>query len=146
MTVITTLKEKRKEKQIKYERKMLRELSLQILKKNINKYFMAYTEIPQFARCCEEYCIELAIESYLLGASYSKFGYYGESFFDVKQRCIWEEQSLTEMLFHFLSSIPIAELSEQQRNQLYDRCQSFVSLWWKEGYEKGERRYRLRLH
>lgn len=143
--IITTLKEKRKEKQLKYERRLLRELSLQSLRKKIYNDFHAYTTAPRFERRCEEYCLELAIESYLLGAQYSKFGYYGESFSEVKQRCSCEERDLIDMLFHHLSSTSVAELPEEYRKQLYESCQRFISCWWKEGYEKGERRYRLRL-
>ncbi|MDV2687008.1 DUF2521 family protein, partial [Alkalihalophilus lindianensis] len=39
MTVITTFKEKRREKQIKYERSVLRELSIQTLKERVQHYF-----------------------------------------------------------------------------------------------------------
>jgi hypothetical protein len=145
MTVITTLKEKRREKQVKYEKKLLRELSLQALRKKIHNDFSHYTTAPRYARHLEDYCLELAIESYLLGARYSKFGYYGESFIEVKQRSSYEEQDLTDMLFQFLSGVSMGEVPEEQRRSLYETCQNFISSWWKEGYEKGERRYRLRL-
>lgn len=82
MNVIVSLQEKQKEKQLKYERKMLRELSLKTLRSNIRDAF----QMQELHRQYEDYCIELGIESYLLGARYSKFGYYGESFFDVKYR------------------------------------------------------------
>ena len=59
---------------------MLRELSLKTLRSNIRDAF----QMQELHRQYEDYCIELGIESYLLGARYSKFGYYGESFFDVK--------------------------------------------------------------
>lgn len=101
MNVIVSLQEKQKEKQLKYERKMLRELSLKTLRSNIRDAF----QMQELHRQYEDYCIELGIESYLLGARYSKFGYYGESFFDVKYRALEEEQQLTETLFQFLTSM-----------------------------------------
>ncbi|MCP8971147.1 DUF2521 family protein [Ectobacillus ponti] len=146
MNVITTFKDKRREKQLKYERRMLKEISLTALRKHIQQCFENYTDSVLFSRHCEEYCIELAIESYLLGARYSKFGYYGEPLMQVRDRACHEEQDLTELLFHFMQNVPIAEMEEEQRHQLYELCQSFITSWWTEGYEKGERRYRLRLH
>lgn len=142
MNVIVSLKEKQKEKQIKYERKMLRELSLKTLRANIRDSFST----DEFHRQYEDYCIELGIESYLLGARYSKFGYYGESFIDVKHRASQEECQLTELLFHFLTGMPFYEFDTRKEEKLYESCQRFISVWWREGYEKGERRYRLKLH
>lgn len=145
VNVITTLKDKRREKQLKYERKLLREISLSSLRSDIKRYFCEYTKTSQFTRHCEEYCIELAVESYLLGARYSKFGYYGEPVHQVRKRSGFEEKSLAEMLFHFLSTVPLNEVPIECRQTLREICENFISSWWKEGYEKGERRYRLRL-
>ncbi|EOP77004.1 hypothetical protein KOW_05223 [Bacillus cereus VDM006] len=142
MNVIVSLQEKQKEKQLKYERKMLRELSLKTLRSNIRAVF----DMKELHRQYEDYCIELGIESYLLGARYSKFGYYGESFFDVKYRALEEEQQLTEMLFQFLTSMTMREIESNDKELLYESCEQFISSWWREGYEKGERRYRLKLH
>ncbi|PEE44753.1 DUF2521 family protein [Bacillus pseudomycoides] len=142
MNVIVSLQEKQKEKQLKYERKMLRELSLKTLRSNIRAAF----DMKELHRQYEDYCIELGIESYLLGARYSKFGYYGESFFDVKYRALEEEQQLTEMLFQFLTSMTMREIESSDKELLYESCEQFISSWWREGYEKGERRYRLKLH
>ncbi|MEK4677115.1 MULTISPECIES: DUF2521 family protein [Bacillus] len=142
MNVIISLQEKQKEKQLKYERKMLRELSLKTLRSNIRDAF----QMQELHRQYEDYCIELGIESYLLGARYSKFGYYGESFFDVKYRALEEEQQLTETLFQFLTSMTMREIKLKDEELLFESCQQFIGLWWQEGYEKGERRYRLKLH
>ncbi|WP_459503657.1 DUF2521 family protein [Bacillus sp. C1] len=142
MNVIVSLQEKQKEKQLKYERRMLRELSLKTLRSNIRDAF----DMKELHRQYEDYCIELGIESYLLGARYSKFGYYGESFFDVKYRALEEEQQLTEMLFQFLTSMTMREIEPSDEDLLYTSCEQFISSWWREGYEKGERRYRLKLH
>ncbi|MGG0186238.1 DUF2521 family protein [Bacillus rhizoplanae] len=142
MNVIVSLKEKQREKQLKYERKILRELSLQTLRENIRDCFFMDT----LHRHYEDYCIEVGIESYLLGARYSKFGYYGESLLDVKSRSSHEEVQLTEMLFHFLISASLHTLEENEDEQLYQLCQRFINAWWQQGYEKGERRYRMKLH
>ncbi|MDG4657899.1 DUF2521 family protein [Ectobacillus antri] len=145
MTIVTTLTEKRREKQLKYEKRLLRELSLQTLRSGIHNSFIQYMSAPRFARHLEDYCLELAVESYLLGARYSKFGYYGESLLNVKIRSHYEESHLAETLFQFLCSIPASEFIEECHQSLYDTCHEFISCWWTEGYTKGERRYRLRL-
>ncbi|MBO9131128.1 DUF2521 family protein [Bacillus sp. 165] len=145
MNVITTLKDKRRDKQIKYERKMLREISLNVLRKNIHHHFQEYCEKNYSRNQFEDYCIELAIESYLLGARYSKFGCYGESLTTIKHRSLSEEQNLTETLYLFLTNVHLLQETEQRKQSLYYICQSFIDSWWKEGFEKGERRYKLRL-
>jgi hypothetical protein len=76
MNVITSFKEKKREKEIKYERKMLRELSLNTLRAKVQQYFFPfYKGGRMFPSAIEEGCIDMAIEAYLLGASYSRLGY-----------------------------------------------------------------------
>jgi hypothetical protein len=29
---------------------------------------------------------------------------------------------------------------------LYYLCEQYIHIWWREGYEKGQRRHKLRLH
>lgn len=147
MNVITTLKDKRREKQIKYERSVLRDLSLSMLKERVNQYFGS-TRIASSLLMntgIEEACYDLALEAYLLGAKYSKFGYYGETVEQVRQRCFYEEKHLIDTLYNFLlywGSGEEGSLSES----LYYNCEQYVYTWWKDGFDKGERRHKLRLH
>lgn len=64
----------------------------------------------------------------------------------MKYRALEEEQQLTEMLFQFLTSMTMREIESNAEDSLYESCEQFISSWWREGYEKGERRYRLKLH
>ncbi len=146
MNVITTLKEKRKEKQMKYERKMLRELSLETLKKSVNEQFSHFYRTGLFAKSIEDGCVDIAIESYLLGSKYGKFGYYGESFEDVKARCYFEEKYLVDTLFDFLTYWGQIGDNDFVNESLYYSCENYVNKWWQEGFTKSEKRYRLRLH
>lgn len=147
MNVITTLKEKRKEKQITYERKMLRELSLEGLKRKVNELFSEFLQTRAvFQTTLEDGCVDVAIEAYLLGAKFSKFGYYGENAVHVKQRCSRELKYFTDSLFdYFLYWGNIGD-SDFVNESLYYTCEYFVDYWWSEGFQKGEKRYRLRLH
>lgn len=134
MNVIVSLQEKQKEKQLKYERKMLRELSLKTLRLNIRDAF----QMQELHRQYEDYCIELGIESYLLGARYSKFGYHGESFFDVKYRALEEEQQLTETLFQFLTSMTIREIKLQDEELLLNLASSLSACGGRKAMKKAK--------
>ncbi len=147
MNVITTFKDRRREKQIKYERSVLRDLSISMLKERVNHYFGSTRVASSFLMNTgiEEACYDLALEAYLLGAKYSKFGYYGETLEQVRQRCFYEEKHLIDTLYNFLlywGSGEEGSLSES----LYYNCEQYVYTWWRDGFEKGERRHKLRLH
>lgn len=147
MTVITTFKEKRREKQIKYERSVLRELSIQTLKERVQHYFGSSRIVSSLIMNSgiEEACYDIALEAYLLGAKFSKFGYYGEDMEKVRLRCFYEEKHLIDTLYNFLLYWGHGQegiMSEA----LYYNCEQYVHVWWLEGYEKGQRRHKLRLH
>ena len=90
MTVITTFKEKRREKQIKYERSVLKDLSINTLKERVQQYFGSTRIASSFVMNTgiEEACYDVALEAFLLGAKFSKFGYYGEDIEEVRMRCL----------------------------------------------------------
>ncbi|MBL4954600.1 YbaK family protein [Neobacillus sp. OS1-32] len=147
MTVITTFKEKRLEKQMKYERSVLRELSIQSLKTRVQQLFgsMRLTSNLIMNAGVEEACYDIALEAYLLGAKFSKFGYYGEEIEKVRLRCFQEEKHLIDTLYNFLlywGSGQEGAMSEA----LYYQCEQYVHIWWQEGFEKGKMRHKLRLH
>jgi hypothetical protein len=147
VTVITTFKEKRREKQIKYERSVLKELSINTLKERVRQYFGStrITSSLIMNSGIEEACYDVALEAYLLGAKFSKFGYYGEDMESVRERCFREEKHLVDTLYNFFllwSSGDEGVMSES----LYYLCEQYVHVWWREGFEKGQRRHKLRLH
>ncbi|WP_428910423.1 YbaK family protein [Niallia sp. Krafla_26] len=147
MNVITTFVEKRREKQIKYEKSVLREISVKTLKERVQHYFGAsrFTQSVIMHNGIEEACYDVAIEAYLLGANMSRFGYYGEEANDVKMRCKSEEKHLIDTLYNFLlywGSGQEGVLSES----LYSQCEQYVNSWWLDGFYKGERRIKLKLH
>ncbi|MEH7124733.1 YbaK family protein [Bacillus sp. JJ1532] len=147
MNVITTFVEKKREKQIKYEKSVLREISIKALKEKVQQHFGSsrFMNGLLMNNGIEEACYDVAIEAYLLGAHFSRFGYYGESAEDVRFRCRQEEKHLVDTLYHFLLYWGHGEegvLSES----LYYLCEQYVLYWWMEGFDKGEKRHRLRLH
>ena len=147
MTVVTTFKEKRREKQMNYERKILRDISLEGLRKKTKEFFGPQLSLkgkPIVA--IEEGSIDLAIESFLLGASYGKFGYLGESTVQVKSRCYVEEKYLIDTLYDYFTYWGYISENEFEAESFYYKCEEYIDYWWKEGFHKAEKRYRMRLH
>ena len=147
MTVITTFKEKRREKQIKYERSVLRDLSINTLKERVKQYFGSTNLAQSFVMNTgiEEACYDVALEAFLLGAKFSKFGYRGENAEDVRKRCFREEKHLIDTLYNFLLYWGNGQEGTMSES-LYYLCEQYIFAWWKEGFEKGQRRHKLRLH
>lgn len=147
MNVITTFKEKRREKQIKYERSVLRDLSIKTLKERVQQYFGSTRISTMFVMNSgiEEACYDVALESFLLGAKFSKFGYYGEDLDDVRNRCFKEEKHLIDTLYNFLLYWGNGDEGMMSESLFY-QCEQYVGVWWREGYENGQRRHKLRLH
>jgi hypothetical protein len=147
VTVITTFKEKRREKQIKYERSVLRDLSINTLKERVKQYFGSTNLAQSFVMNTgiEEACYDVALEAFLLGAKFSKFGYRGENAEDVRKRCFREEKHLIDTLYNFLLYWGNGQEGTMSES-LYYLCEQYIFVWWKEGFEKGQRRHKLRLH
>jgi hypothetical protein len=147
MNVITTLRERQKAKQIKYDRNVLKELSVATLKKRVQEIFGNDRIIGMyFTDVLEEGCFDVAVEAFLLGANFSKFGYYGESMEAARRRCRREEKHLTDTLFNFILYWGKVGENDLYNESLYYRCESYVETWWKEGFQKGELRHKMRLH
>jgi hypothetical protein len=146
MNVITNLKDKRREKQMTYERKMLRELSLETLQNKSVTYFESlFSAEADRKSSLQEGCIDIAIEAFLLGAHFSRFGFYGESLLSVKKRCQREEKTLINALYDYLCFWSPLGQEELYHESIYYTCEKYVQTWWEEGFLKGAKRYRLRL-
>lgn len=147
MNVITSLKDKRREKQIKYERSVLKDLSIKMLKERVQQYFGSTRIASSFIMNTgiEEACYDVALEAYLLGAKFSKFGYHGENLDEVRTRCFKEEKHLIDTLYNFLLYWGNGDEGAMSES-LYYLSEQYVHVWWREGYEKGQMRHKLRLH
>lgn len=145
MNVITNLAERRQKKQLQTERKMLRELPVRKLKDTVYEWFA-----PLFQKrwihhtYLEDICSEYAIESFILGALYSRFGYYGESLEKVHARCMTQEQELICNLYDEVCHLQTGN-NDFENESLYMACEYFIHFWWKEGFFAGTKRHKLRL-
>ncbi|MGM9988987.1 MAG: DUF2521 family protein [Bacillaceae bacterium] len=143
--VITTFKERKRQKQLHYEKTLLRELSMDELHTEVN-IFIKNNNKPneEPIGILLDYCYEVVIEAYLTGAKYSRFGYLGESLQDVQIRSMQEELQLINTLYQFLYFSGGLE-DEEESLTIYRNCKTLIQFWWRYGFEKGKRRYLLRL-
>lgn len=147
VNVITTFIEKKREKQIKYEKSVLREISVKTLKERVQHYLGSsrFTQSLVMNSGIEEACYDVAIEAYLLGANMSRFGFYGEEANDVKRRCKSEEKHIIDTLYNFLLYWGSGQEGVHSES-LYYQCEQYVNSWWLDGFNHGERRIKLKLH
>ncbi|HHW38694.1 MAG TPA: DUF2521 family protein [Bacillales bacterium] len=147
MNVITTLLDKREAKRIAFERKVLRELSINKLKEKVNLLFSPYFHSQSiFSTAIEDGSIDIAIELYILGAKMSRFGYFGETEGQVRARCADEIKYYTDSLFEYLQYWGAASGNDLVNESIFLAVEQFTSYWWNEGFRKGEMRYKMRLH
>ncbi|AXI38687.1 DUF2521 domain-containing protein [Bacillaceae bacterium ZC4] len=145
MNVITDFNERRQEKKLLTERKMLKDLAIRKLKNMIDEWFNPFFQKRFHKTAMEEECVHSAIESFLLGAAYSRFGYYGESMEQANTRCIQEEQELINNLFDNILYLARESNDDFVMESIYLTCQHFIHYWWEEGFLAGKKRYKLKL-
>lgn len=145
MTVVTTFLEKQREKRWKFERNVLGELSMMKLKEDAVAHFEPLFP-KRFSQCpfLFEPCIDTALDAYLLGAEFSRFGYYGETSKETKKRCEHELNEIYYQLFDILE--PWFRFREPSLDSLAMTVEYFIEKWWEKGFIEGEKRYKLRLH
>ncbi|MGO4890153.1 DUF2521 family protein [Anaerobacillus sp. MEB173] len=145
MTVITTFFDKQRKKQWMFERKVLRKLSLVAIRNKTREHFESLFS-PQLTNhpFIEDFCIDLAIDAYLVGAEYSRFGYYGEAIGKVKRRSSQKIKDITDKLTEFLSLY--CDENDLIMESISSACETFIIHWWEQGFKEGEMRYRMRLH
>jgi hypothetical protein len=148
LNVITTFDAKRREKQIKHERTLLKEISIKMLQESVKKHFgqMKIQGGVYMQQGFDEACYDVAIEAYLLGGKISKFGIKGEEMDQVKLRCDEEMKHLIDTLYNFWLYWSELGVSNSIDESFYYSCEYFVENWWTEGYTNGIKRYKLRLH
>ncbi|KUP04654.1 hypothetical protein Q73_15110 [Bacillus coahuilensis m2-6] len=148
MMVITTFEEKRKDKQMKLERKLLKELSIKKLTESVQSYFgnIRIRSASFYQEGFNEACYDVAVESYLIGGKISRLGRYGETAEQSKLRVNKELKHFSDTLFNFWLYWSEMGVAGQIDESLYYTCEQFVNHWWQEGYQAGIQRQKLRLH
>ncbi|MBU9720184.1 MULTISPECIES: DUF2521 family protein [Bacillaceae] len=146
MNVITNLGERRRKKQWKFERNMLRSLSIDDMRKDVNEHFFSQLIGAETVSklYLMDFCLDIGIDAYLLGSEYGRFGYYGETPDQAQTRCEEELETFTTQTASQFSAW--FTLTEDEKFIQFERSRAFINRWWKKGFQEGERRYRLRLH
>ncbi|MCZ0071029.1 YbaK family protein [Bacillus sonorensis] len=146
MGVVLSFMNEKQKKQMNLEKKLLRELSIE---KIMNIAEECFTPLIHFfskhTDILYDGCIDFAIEAYLLGAQFGKFGYYGESVQKAMTRSEQEEKQLLHELYEYSLSWSEAFNITISHEGLYYACEHFIQTWWKEGFSEREKRIKLRL-
>ncbi|MBS4197959.1 DUF2521 family protein [Lederbergia citri] len=146
MNVMTNFEERKREKQLTIERKLLRDLSIEELKKSLIIHFNALRiGVGPLDEGVEEACFDVAIEAYLNGGEFSRFTIHGETMEMAKKRCHQDITHFIDTLYYFWLYWDYGKKMISDED-IFLACEHFVYYWWVNGYRKGERRYKLRLH
>ncbi|SDZ37465.1 Protein of unknown function [Evansella caseinilytica] len=145
MDVIVDLGERRRKKQWKFERSMLRSLSIENMRKDVHNHFFTYHVGNSVSMLyLVDYCLDIGIDAYLLGSEFGRFGYYGEPAEKVQNRCRSELDSYIEQTANQFNAW--FHLNEEEKQFFHEKSAEFISKWWTNGFKEGEKKYRLRLH
>ncbi|MDQ0256040.1 hypothetical protein J2S74_003439 [Evansella vedderi] len=145
MNVVTDLGERRRKKQWKFERSMLRSLKIDDMRKDVHDQFFHNLIGQSVGKLyLVDYCLDIGIDAYLLGSEYGRFGYYGETAEQVQERCRGELNAYIEQTTGQFGAW--FSLTEQEKEIQREKCRAFILRWWKKGFQEGEKKYRLRLH
>ena len=85
----------------------------------------------------EEACYDVALEAYLLGAKFSKFGYYGEDLDEVRKRCYREEKHLIDTLYNFFLYWGNGEEGTMSES-LYYLCEQYIISGGEKAMKRGK--------
>lgn len=148
MNVDTSFIRRRREQQIKFERSVLRELSLETLKKGFHAHFGTITSNGSMMldSAIQEGCYDIAVEAFLSGSRYSRLGYYGESLESVKDKSFVERDQLAQALAEFITYWSHIGVEHVQDERLAAKCQQYINYWWEEGFTKGKIKYKMKMH
>ncbi|MFD2617417.1 DUF2521 family protein [Terrilactibacillus laevilacticus] len=137
--------DKYRHKQIDFERQNLQDVSLIKIQESIKNTFDGFLEpLSSYMQTVVDMCIDYAVESFLLGASYSRLGYYGVEMMNAFQRSREPFKMLVDDLYDFW--IFWYYIDNIKNEAIHKACESFLYYWWKEGFETALKRYRMRLH
>ncbi|MFY4777197.1 DUF2521 family protein [Metabacillus sp. RGM 3146] len=147
MDPILSFRDKSREKQLNYERTMLKEISLKEIRKSIIASYGHHFRFGILNRTSiEEGCADFAVEAFLLGAAYSRFGSLGETVEAVNKRCSKEMRALLDEMYEYLQDWGQSGEYSLANESIYMASDHFLHSWWTEGFVRGEKRRKLRLN
>ncbi|ALC83378.1 MULTISPECIES: DUF2521 family protein [Bacillus] len=145
MEGVLSFADKKRKKDRQYEQSMLRELSLEKIISSVDLCFRSIFHLVEDSTYIKDGCVDFAIEAFLLGASFGKFGYYGESAQMAVVRSEKEERELQHDFYEYIYHWSDAFRVYLNEESLYIECEQFIRSWWIEGFSAGKKRLKLRL-
>ncbi|TDQ34746.1 uncharacterized protein DUF2521 [Aureibacillus halotolerans] len=135
------MEERRLEKELFFERQVLQTLCLTDIEQSTRALFASFTTSEQlFEHTLVPFCTDVALESYLYGARFSRL-HRVMSDRDIKRAWIKVENEVVAELLDFL----LYWCAPASEESLVYSCEHYIDRWWSEGYLNGMRRWRLRL-
>lgn len=144
---VISLDRKRMDKQIKFERNLLKELTLNMVQEDVETSFSRLFHSKQlFETAIRDEAVEQAMEAYLLGAESSRFTLLGEKVEDIFSRSLPQIDYLHNELLDYLRYwYKATEIKPWPYLYVERTSRKFFERWWKEGLIRGDRRRKLRL-
>ncbi|RYL89413.1 DUF2521 family protein [Sporolactobacillus sp. Y61] len=144
MAVVMDFQKKKRDKQIHSERRALQDLSFEKIQSAIHHTFDRYlSALPTGSSMAMEMCAEYALESFLLGSSMGRFGFYGEREEVVFERSQPKFDMLHEDFFDFWR---FWSTDPEELRGIDQACRTFLHGWWLDGFDLSVKRLRMKLH
>ncbi|RYM04858.1 DUF2521 family protein [Sporolactobacillus sp. THM7-7] len=143
MGIVVDFQKKQRYKQLDFERRALRDLSLEKIEASIHHCFSQYMVlVPASDQTVRDMCAEYAMEAFLLGSSMARFGFYGEDMDRVFQQR--SRNRMDEMAEDFCT-FWLFWTQTRKYDGLFHVCEQYLYTWWAEGFESSLRRWRLKM-
>jgi hypothetical protein len=143
MGVLLDFHEKKRHKQIAFERRALQDLSYEKIERATRHYFKPLlTTISTNDGIAVEMCAEYALEAFLMGATMGKYGFRGEKRAHVFNRCGHEYGQLLEEFCDFWNFWSAGKLQQEAATI----CAAYLRDWWNEGFDTSIRRWKMKLY
>lgn len=147
VNVITTFPQKQRERQIRFERSLMRELTIEALRTSFRQFFNGkeYIVSQSLLLAIEEGCYDIAIETFLFGSQFSRLGYFGVPWEEVYKRSQKQLSLFSRGLADFIHYWVNEDRDREVEADLLGACSQFVEYWFREGFLKGIMKYKMKL-
>ncbi|MFC0525748.1 DUF2521 family protein [Pontibacillus salicampi] len=144
---VVPLEQLRLNKQLAFERNLLRELTLDEVQKDVEGSFRSlFLSYYVYDTAIREEAVEQAMEAYLLGAEASQYLCNGDDVKEVSSRYRVELDTIVYDFYDYLDYWQEATARNGWFALRGERiCRDFFQRWWTLGMEKGKIRRRLKL-
>ncbi|MFT8872693.1 MAG: DUF2521 family protein [Sporolactobacillus sp.] len=143
MSVVIDFQAKKSSKQMIFEKRALRDISVKKIELSIDDHFsdLLLAVYPD-SSVAKDMAAEYALEAYLCGAAAAPNGLHGDNKAAVRHRC---ERMLERCCDDFYSFWRFWLYDFAVSDTLEQTCRHYLDNWWEEGYDNVLKRLKLRL-